>query len=92
MIRKYVKKILHLPTWTSAAWIHHRNGFNIPDLVTSNMISNKATLKMKISTDVTAQLTGDELTLLNEERLMRLKLDKTRNKGEEAMKKLENQI
>ena len=56
------------------------------------MISNKATLKMKISTDVTAQLTGDELTLLNEERLLRLKLDKTRNKGEEAMKKLENQI
>ena len=51
LIRKYVKKILHLPTWTSTAWIHHRNGFNIPNLVTTNMISNKeneiSTLKMK---------------------------------------------
>ena len=32
LIRKSVKKILHLPTWTSNNWIHHRNGGNIPDL------------------------------------------------------------
>ena len=32
------------------------------------------------------------MTPLNEETLMRLNLDKSSNKGEEAMKKLENQI
>ena len=51
-----------------------------------------ATLKMKTSTDAIVQQTGDVLTPLNEERLMRLNLDKSSNKGEEAMKKLENQI
>ena len=93
LIRKYVKKILHLPTWTSTSWIHHRNGCNIPDLVASTMITRiNATLKMKTSTDAIVQQTGDVLTPLNEERLMRLNLDKSSNKGEEAMKKLENQI
>ena len=33
-LTKYVKKILHLPTWTSTSWIHHRNGCNIADLTT----------------------------------------------------------
>ena len=31
LIRMYVKRILHLLTWTSNNWIH-RNGGNIPDL------------------------------------------------------------
>ena len=48
LIRKYVKKILQLPTWTSASWMHHRNGCNIQDLVTTIMISrSKASTKMK---------------------------------------------
>ena len=93
LIRKYVKKILHLATWTSTSWIHHRNGCIIPDLVASTMITRiNATLKMKTSTDAIVQQTGDVLTPLNEERLMRLNLDKSSSKGEEAMKKLENQI
>ena len=84
---------MHLATWTSTSWIHHRNGCNIPDLVASTMITRiNATLKMKTSTDAIVQQTGDVLTPLNEERLMRLNLDKSSNKGEEAMKKLENQI
>ena len=48
LIRKHVNTILHLPTWTSTAWIHHRNGANIPDLVSTTMISRvKAARKMK---------------------------------------------
>ena len=34
LIRKHIKRIWHLPTWTSTAWIHHRSGCNILDLVT----------------------------------------------------------
>ena len=36
-----VKKILHLPTWTSSNLIHHRHGANIPDLLVTTMTSWK---------------------------------------------------
>ena len=36
LVRKYVKKILHLPTWVSNAWIHHREGCNITDFCSFN--------------------------------------------------------
>ena len=67
LIWKYVKKILHLPTWTNTTWIHHRNRCNIPDLLTTTMIKRaKATTKMKISKDKIAQCTGDVLTPINQ--------------------------
>ena len=37
LVRKYV--ILHLPTWTSNAWIHHREGCNIMNFVVSTVVS-----------------------------------------------------
>ena len=41
-----VKKILHLPTWTSSNVIHHRHGANILDLLVTTMTSRKrASLK-----------------------------------------------
>lgn len=81
LIRKYVKKILHLPTWVSNNWIHHRNGSNIPDLVTATVITrNKATAKMKTSKDATSRHTGDQIHPLNEERLLRLGLLNEDNK------------
>ena len=81
LIRKYLKKILDLPTWVSNNWIHHRNGSNIPDLVTATMITrNKATAKIKTSTDATSRHTGDQIHPLNEERLLRLGLLNEDNK------------
>ena len=65
LIRKSVKKILHLPTWTSNNWIHHRNGGNIPDLEKQTMISRlKGTTKMKLSIDEIAGTTGDHINLI----------------------------
>ena len=62
-----MKKILHLPTWTSNNWIHHRNGGNIPDLEKRTMIARlKATIKMKLSTDEVPRTTGDHLNPHNE--------------------------
>lgn len=93
IIRKAVKGILHLPTWTSTAWIHHRNGANIPDLTTTTMISRcKATRKMKVSTDPVARATADELEPLDEERLTRLNLINEPNMKEAHMKRLEEQL
>ena len=61
--RKYVKKILHLPTWTATFWIHHRNGANISDLVTTTMISRaKVTAKIKTLTDPAARATRHTFT------------------------------
>ena len=37
LVRKYV--ILHLPTWTSNAWIYHREGCNIMNFVVSTVVS-----------------------------------------------------
>ena len=90
VIRKYVKKILHLPTWTATSWIHHGNGSNIPDLVTTTMISRaKATAKMKASTDPAARATADILLPMDEERLQRLNLH-GQNKKEQSYKKMED--
>ena len=92
VIRKYVKKILHLPTWSATSWIHHRNGANIPDLVTTSMISRaKATAKMKASTDPAARATGDILLPIEEERLKRLNLH-GQNKKEQSYKKMEDKL
>ena len=92
VIRKYVKKILHLPTWTATSWIHHRNGANVPDLVTTTMISRaKATAKMKTSTDPAARATGDILLPTHEERLQRLNLH-GQNKKEQSYKKMEEKL
>ena len=53
LIRHAVKKILHLPTWMSSDWLHHRQGASIPDLLTTTMTSRKrVSQKMKISTDI----------------------------------------
>ena len=93
LIRKHVKQILHLPTWTSTAWIHHRNSYNILDLVTTTMISRtKSPTKMKTSEDVIAQYTGDIITPLKEGRLRRLSLENINNKRKGAIKKLEEQV
>ena len=92
-LRKHVKKILHLPTWTSTSWIHHRNGCNIPDLTTIVMASRtKATTKMMTSKDAAAQFTGEQLNPTNEERLIRLNLLQYTNKKEETMKRYEQDL
>ena len=65
--------ILHLPSWTSTQWIHHRKGGNIPSLVQTVMISRKkASEKMKLDSDATAREIGDTIDPLNGERLERL--------------------
>ena len=93
LIRKHVKKILHLPTWVSNNWIHHRNGGNIPDLVTATMITrHKATAKMKTSEDAASRHTGDQIHPMNEERLLRLRLLNKDNKKEHFYKTLEEQL
>ena len=93
IIRKYVKRILHLSIWTSTAWIHHRNSCNIPHFLTAMMISlTKASTKMKTLNDMIAHYTGDIITPLNEDRLRRLNLQSINNKKEAAMKMLEAQI
>ena len=69
LIRGAVKKILHLPTWSD--WLHHRQGGNIPDLLTITMISRKrASQKMKLSTDLVAQHTEDLIDPINGDRLI----------------------
>ena len=93
LIRKAVKEILHLPTWTATVWIHHQNGANIPDLTTTTMISRcKATRKMKLSTDPAARATGDELAPQDEDRLARLNLINAPNMKEEHQRHLEEQL
>ena len=93
ILRKYVKKILYLPTWTSTSWLHHSNGCNIPDLKTTVMSSRtKATTKMMISKDKTAQFTGEQLNPTNEERLTRLNLLQHSNKKDEMMKRYEQDL
>lgn len=90
LIRKYVKKILHLPTWTSTSWMYHRNGCNIPDLVTTTVVSrSKASTKMKTSTDRIVRYTGDLITALNDERLVRLNLQDINKNKEKVLKQLE---
>ena len=77
-----MKKILHLPTWTSTSWMHNRNGANIPDLVTTTISRSKASTKMKTSTDRIVRYTCDLITSLNDERLVRLNLRNNQEKEE----------
>ena len=73
LIRKEFKLILHLPSWTSTQWIHHRKGGNIPSLLQATMISRKkASEKMKLDSDPIAREIGDRIDPLNGERLERL--------------------
>ena len=91
-VKRILKRILHLTTWTSTTWIHHRNGCNIPDLLTTTMITRaKATAKIKISKDKIAQYTGDALTPMYKERLVCLELQNSTNKRE-VIKRLEKQL
>ena len=53
---------------------------------------SKASTKMKTSTDKIARYTGNLITPLNDERLVKLNLQNMNNKKEAVMKQLETQI
>ena len=92
LVRKNVKLILHLPTWTLTAWIHHRSGGNIPDLVTSTMVSRaKASSKMKVSSDPAARATAEKQNPIDESRVARLNLGST-NRKEAQQRKCEEEL
>ena len=91
ILRKFVKKILHLPTWTSTSWIHHRHGCNIPDLTTTVM-SSRTKASTMVSEDNAAQFAGERINPTNEERLIKLNLLQYGNKKEEIMKRYEQDI
>ena len=93
LMRMYVKRILHLLTWTSNNWIHHRNGGNIPDLEKRKMITRlKATTKMKLSTDEATRTIGDQHNPHNEQQVQRLRLPNSINikKAVYQMKRMNN--
>ena len=93
MVRKNVKAILHLPTWTPTSWIHHRSGGNIPDLATSTMVSRaKASTKMKTSSDPAARAAADKQNPIDEDRVARLNLGLSSNRKEAHQKKLEGEL
>ena len=93
LIRGAVKRILHLPSWTSSKWRHHRRGANIPDLLTTTMAARKrASQKMKLSTDPKSQYTGDRTDQINGERLQRLKLSNTTSAKTKAWKQREERL
>ena len=93
LIRKYVKRILHLPTWTSNNWIHHRNGGNIPDLEKRTMITRlKATTKMKLLTDKAARITGDQLNPHSEQQVQRLRLPNSINIKEAVYQQMADRL
>lgn len=93
MIRKSVKRVLHLPVWTNTSWIHHRNGMNIPDLVTTTMLTRtKATTKMKTSKDSISQHIGDQLNPDNERQLERINLLNITNPKEAIQQRLEEEL
>lgn len=93
MIRKSVKRVLHLPVWTNTSWIHHRNGMNIPDLVATTMLTRtKATTKMKTSKDSISQHIGDQLNPDNERQLERINLLNTTNPKEAIQQRLEEEL
>ena len=93
LIRKYVKRILHLPTWTSNNWFHHRNGGNIPDLEKRTMITRlKATTKMKLSTDEAARTIGDQLNPHNEQQVQRMRLPNSINIKEAVYQQMEDRL
>ena len=100
MIIKTVKEILHLPTWVSTEWMHHRHGGNIPNLMTLAKLSEKkASKKMKKSEDSIAWTIGDRIDPLNRECFERLKMtninrsktkDEQRKKSDEQIRKQNN--
>ena len=70
MIRKAVKEILHLPSWVSTDWMHHRHGGNIPNLMRIAMLNRKkASEHMKKSEDPIARAIGGRIDSLNGERM-----------------------
>ena len=80
--------ILHLPTWTSNAWINSREGCNIIDFVVSTaIIRSAASNKIKMSHNKISQTIGDKFEATNTERLVRLGFQNTTNKKEEMMKR-----
>ena len=86
LVRKYVKKILPLPKWTSNTWVHHRDVTT--DFVISTASSRSTrTNKMKMSQDKIFQSTGDILQPTNTERLVTLGLQNIDDKKEEMMKR-----
>ena len=88
-----MKRILHLPTWTSNNWIHHRNGGNIPDLEKRTMITRlKATTKMKLLTDKAARITGDQLNPHSEQQVQRLRLPNSINIKEAVYQQMEDRL
>ena len=89
LTRKSVRKIFHLSSWTSTAWLYYHNGGNIPDLLTTTLVSrNNVMTKMKVSSNLIAHYVRDKLTPPNEERMSRLNLLTVDNKKEEITKRL----
>lgn len=85
---KSVRKIFHLSSWTSTAWLYYRNGGNIPDLLTTLVSRNNVMTKMKVSSNLIAHYVRDKLTPPNEKRMSRLNLLTVDNKKEEITKRL----
>ena len=67
-IRSTVKRILHLPEWTSTAWMHSKEGGQIPYLITKVMKSKKkATERMLEERDETVRALGNDLDRMQKE-------------------------
>ena len=78
LIRGAVKRILHLPSWTSSDWLHHHHGANIPDiLVTTMTVRKRASEKMKLSKDPISRYVADQIDHINGDRLRHLKISDT---------------
>ena len=78
LIRGAVKRILHLPSWTSSDWLHHRHGANIPDLlVTTTTARKRASEKMKLPKDPISRYVTDQIDHINGDRLRHLKISDT---------------
>ena len=93
LIRGAVKKILHLPTWTSSNLIQHHHGANIPDLLVTTMTSPKgASQKIKLPRDVVSQHIGDLLDPTNGERMRKLKINSTTSAKENIKQQRESRI
>jgi len=75
-IKQAVKKMLHLPEWTSDAWLHLQTGGNLNDILIAILKSRKkATEKMSVSDDRICAAIGRELDVINHENLRRIDLD-----------------
>lgn len=69
-LRKAYKRILHLPEWTSTAWLHHSKGGRLPELTDLMTRSgHKAALKMAESDDPVTSSLSEELLQRSIQRL-----------------------